>query len=181
MRWAAGKAPKPSATQLAKHGQAKRSAKPRCRLRKFSEQRSHLCLIAGLPVSCRPDAVFGRPLTLSFVKQAVPPLPSYPLSSLARAGVLVRPLADAAGAATHPSGSAHRDAHYLLVPLTAGELHLTLDFEEFTWCRPALLLISPGQVHWLREGVAPQVVLLTVGTAKKNASPLFTDAARALL
>jgi AraC family transcriptional activator of pobA len=90
------------------------------------------------------------------VKQALPPIPSYPLSPLARAGVLVRPLADAALAAAHPAGPAHRDAHYLLVLLTAGELHLTLDFEALTLCAPALLLISPGQVHRLRGAVAPQ-------------------------
>jgi AraC family transcriptional activator of pobA len=90
------------------------------------------------------------------VKQAISPIPSYPLSPLARAGVLVRTLADAAGTATHPSGPAHRDAHYLLVLLTAGELHLTLDFEELTLAAPALLLISPGQVHRLRGAVAPQ-------------------------
>lgn len=90
------------------------------------------------------------------MKQAVPPVPSYPLSPLARAGVLVRPLADAALAAAHPSGTPHRDAHYLLVLLTAGELHLTLDFEELTLLAPTLLLISPGQVHRLRGAVAPQ-------------------------
>lgn len=90
------------------------------------------------------------------MKQAVSPIPSYPLSPLAQAGVLVRTLADAAGAATHPSGPAHRDAHYLLVLLTAGELHLTLDFEELTLAAPALLLISPGQVHRLRGALAPQ-------------------------
>jgi AraC family transcriptional activator of pobA len=93
---------------------------------------------------------------LSFVKQAALPLPSYPLSPLAKAGVLVRALADAALAAAHPSGTAHRDAHYLLVLLTAGELHLTLDFEALTLGAPTLLLISPGQMHQLRGSVAPQ-------------------------
>lgn len=91
-----------------------------------------------------------------FVKQAIPPLPTYPLSALARAGVLVRPLADAARGAHAPTSSAHRDAHYLLVLLTAGELHLSLDFEELVLGAPALLLISPGQVHRLRGSVVPQ-------------------------
>jgi len=68
----------------------------------------------------------------------------------------VRPLADAAQAAPHPAGTAHCDAHYLLVLLTAGELHLELDFEELALPAPALLLISPGQVHRLRGAVAPQ-------------------------
>ena len=84
------------------------------------------------------------------------PIPSYSLSPLARAGVLVRPLADAARAAAHPHEAAHRDAHSLLVLLTAGELHLTLDFEELTLHAPAVLLISPGQVHQLRGAVVPQ-------------------------
>jgi len=70
--------------------------------------------------------------------------------------VLVRPLAEAASAAAHPAGPAHRDAHYLLVLLTAGELHLTLDFEALTLRAPALLLVSPGQVHQLRGATAPQ-------------------------
>jgi AraC family transcriptional activator of pobA len=95
-------------------------------------------------------------LTLSGVKSITAPLPSYPLSPLARAGVLVRPLAEAAGAAAHPAGPAHRDAHYLLVLLTAGELHLTLDFEALSLRSPALLLVSPGQVHQLRGTTAPQ-------------------------
>jgi AraC family transcriptional activator of pobA len=64
----------------------------------------------------------------------------------------VRPLAGAA----HPAGPAHRNAHYLLVLLTAGELHLTLDFEALTLRAPALLLVSPSQVHQLRGAAAPQ-------------------------
>ncbi|UOG73447.1 AraC family transcriptional regulator [Hymenobacter tibetensis] len=103
-----------------------------------------------------PGAVYTRYLPVLFVKQMVSPLPHYPLSPLARAGVLVRPLADAARAAAHPPGAAHHDAHYLLVLLTAGELHLTLDFEELTLRAPAVLLISPGQVHQLRGATAPQ-------------------------
>jgi AraC family transcriptional activator of pobA len=83
-------------------------------------------------------------------------VPSYPLSSLARAGVLVRALAAPAPAAEHSHRTAHRDAHYLLVVLTAGELQLTLDFEELTLAQPTLLLISPGQVHRLRGAVQPQ-------------------------
>jgi AraC family transcriptional activator of pobA len=89
------------------------------------------------------------------VKSPAAPLPNYPLSPLAWAGVLVRPLAEAASAAAHPAGPAHRDAHYLLVLLNAGELHLTLDFEELILRAPALLLVSPGQVHQLRGARAP--------------------------
>jgi AraC family transcriptional activator of pobA len=82
-------------------------------------------------------------------------MPSYPLSPLAQAGVLVRPLTGAIPTAEHPHERAHRDAHYLLVLLAAGELHLALDFEQLTLVGPTLLLISPGQVHQLREAVAP--------------------------
>ncbi|RPD45727.1 AraC family transcriptional regulator [Hymenobacter sediminis] len=90
------------------------------------------------------------------MKAAVPPVPSYPLSPLARAGVLVRALALPALAGEHPQQTAHRDAHYLLVLLQAGELQLTLDFEDLTLSGPMLVLISPGQVHRLRGAVAPQ-------------------------
>ena len=96
------------------------------------------------------------PHVIVFVKQVVPPIPTHPLSPLARAGVLVRPLADAAAAGAHSAGAAHRDAHYLLVLLTAGELHLMLDFEELALRDASLLLISPGQVHLLRGAAAPQ-------------------------
>jgi AraC family transcriptional activator of pobA len=89
------------------------------------------------------------------MKPSAAAMPSYPLSPLAQAGVLVRPLTGAIPTAEHPHERAHRDAHYLLVFLAAGELHLALDFEQLTLVGPTLLLISPGQVHQLREAVAP--------------------------
>jgi AraC family transcriptional activator of pobA len=90
------------------------------------------------------------------MRPSVAPLPSYPLSALAQAGVLVRSLVGAVPPAEHPHSKAHRDAHYLLVLLTAGELSLTLDFEQLTLSGPTLLLIGPGQVHQLRGAVAPE-------------------------
>lgn len=89
------------------------------------------------------------------MKPSAATLPNYPLSPLAQAGVLVRSLAGAVPAAEHPHGKAHRDAHYLLVLLTAGELRLALDFEQVILSGPTMLLISPGQVHQLRGAVAP--------------------------
>lgn len=88
------------------------------------------------------------------MKSTLPPVPNHPLSPLAKAGVLVRRLA-APAAAEHHFAAPHRDAHYLLVLLTGGELKLTLDFEQLTLAGPTLLLISPGQVHQLRGAVAP--------------------------
>jgi AraC family transcriptional activator of pobA len=90
------------------------------------------------------------------MKPPVANTPNYPLSALAQAGVLVRSLAGAVPPAEHPHGDAHRDAHYLLVLLTTGELHLTLDFEQLTLTGPTLLLISPDQVHQLRGVSEPQ-------------------------
>jgi AraC family transcriptional activator of pobA len=89
------------------------------------------------------------------MKSPVAAVPSYALSSLAQAGVLVRPLTGAMPSAEHPQRKAHRDAHFLLVLLTEGELHLTLDFEQLTLKGAALLLISPDQVHQLRGAASP--------------------------
>ncbi|WP_324677438.1 AraC family transcriptional regulator [Hymenobacter sp. GOD-10R] len=90
------------------------------------------------------------------MKTAISLMPSYPLSPLARAGVLVRSLSLPAPEAEHSHRAPHRDAHYLLVLLQAGELRLTLDFEDLALAGPTLLLISPGQVHRLREAITPQ-------------------------
>lgn len=83
-------------------------------------------------------------------------MPRYDLSPLAKAGVLVRDLQQAAPAAGHDSAAPHRDTHYLLVLLTQGELHLRVDFEAVSLVGPALLLVSPGQVHQLLRAAHPQ-------------------------
>lgn len=83
-------------------------------------------------------------------------VPRYDLSPQAKAGVLVRDLQQAAPAAGHESAAPHRDTHYLLVLLTQGELHLRVDFEAIALVGPALLLVSPGQVHQLLGTTCPQ-------------------------
>lgn len=83
-------------------------------------------------------------------------VPRYDLSPLAKAGVLVRNLRQAAPTAEHDSAVPHRDTHYLLVLLTQGELHLRIDFEAVSLAGLAVLLVSPGQVHQLLGAVHPQ-------------------------
>jgi AraC family transcriptional activator of pobA len=113
-------------------------------------------MLAVMPFVCtKYFSQQGPANTALLVFPMKPAVPSYPLSPLAQAGVLVRPLTGAAPPAEHSSAGAHRDTHYLMVVLAAGELHLTLDFEELILSGPTLLLISPGQVHQLRRVVAP--------------------------
>ncbi|UOQ70389.1 AraC family transcriptional regulator [Hymenobacter cellulosilyticus] len=83
-------------------------------------------------------------------------LPHHTLSPLARAGVLVRNFQQPTAADDHDSAAPHRDAHYLLVLLTQGELHLRLDFEPVVLRGPVLALIGPGQVHQLLRTDSPQ-------------------------
>lgn len=83
-------------------------------------------------------------------------VPRYGLSPLAKADVLVRTLPQAAPAAGHDSAAPHRDTHYLFVLLLQGELHLRIDFEAVSLVGPAVLLVSPGQVHQLLGTAQPQ-------------------------
>ena len=83
-------------------------------------------------------------------------VPSYALSPLARAGVLVRDFRQPALPDEHDNAAPHRDAHYLLVLLTHGELHLYLDFEPVVLRGPVLALICPGQVHQLLRADHPE-------------------------
>ncbi|WP_143436500.1 helix-turn-helix domain-containing protein [Hymenobacter crusticola] len=83
-------------------------------------------------------------------------VPSYVLSPLARAGVLLRDLRQLALPDDHDSAAPHRDAHYLLVVLTQGELQLNVDFEPVVLRGAVLALIGPGQVHQLLHAEHPQ-------------------------
>jgi AraC family transcriptional activator of pobA len=51
----------------------------------------------------------------------------------------------------HDVFTPHRDTHYLLAIATKGDFSMMIDFEEVQATAPAILLISPGQVHQLRE------------------------------
>lgn len=83
-------------------------------------------------------------------------MPSYALSPLARAGVLVRDLQQPVLTDEHDSAAPHRDAHYLLAVLTEGELQLNLDFELLALRGPVVALICPGQVHQLLRADHPR-------------------------
>jgi AraC family transcriptional activator of pobA len=51
----------------------------------------------------------------------------------------------------HDVFTPHRDKHYLLVIATKGDFCMIIDFQMITVTAPAILLISPGQVHQLLE------------------------------
>ncbi|UOQ69627.1 hypothetical protein [Hymenobacter volaticus] len=90
------------------------------------------------------------------IKPSSQDVPSYALSPLARAGVLVRDFQQPMLTDEHDSATPHRDAHYLLVVLIEGELQLNLDFELVALRGPVLALVCPGQVHQLLRADNPR-------------------------
>lgn len=56
----------------------------------------------------------------------------------------------------HDLGAPHRDAYFVLLVLTKGAVQLQLDFVDTHLMAPALLLMRPGQVHYLTHACAPQ-------------------------
>jgi AraC family transcriptional regulator, transcriptional activator of pobA len=73
----------------------------------------------------------------------------FDLSPLAKAGVLVLKIDEhtALSFGEHDILTPHRDKHYLLFVSTSGEIQFMLDFNELSVNEPAMLIISPGQVH----------------------------------
>lgn len=70
----------------------------------------------------------------------------YGLTGEARGGVAIRDLYKG-GTDDHDVYSAHRDNHFLLMFAMEGILRIQIDFEEKILSAPALMVISPGQVH----------------------------------
>lgn len=71
----------------------------------------------------------------------------FPLSPLAKAGLLVKNMADDYNAPEHDYSEPHRDAHYLLMVATGGHFVIDIDFEKNELRAPAMVLIFPGQIH----------------------------------
>ncbi|MDH6253442.1 AraC family transcriptional activator of pobA [Chryseobacterium sp. H1D6B] len=80
----------------------------------------------------------------------------FQLSPLAKAGIAIKNLGEARRDEDHDSSKPHRDYHYLLMLATNGSFRFTIDFQEIIISMPALLLISPGQVHHTMEMKAPE-------------------------
>lgn len=56
----------------------------------------------------------------------------------------------------HELGVPHSDAYFVLLVLTKGAVRLQLDFVDTHLMAPALLLMQPGQVHYLTHAHDPQ-------------------------
>lgn len=53
------------------------------------------------------------------------------------------------GQEEHDVSKPHRDGHYLFMLATHGGLTINIDFKVLTLTAPAILLIAPGQVHYI--------------------------------
>jgi AraC family transcriptional activator of pobA len=71
----------------------------------------------------------------------------FPLSPLAKAGMIVRNMAHASEVSEHNTTRPHRDDHFLLMFATGGDLVINIDFENNVITAPAVVLIFPEQVH----------------------------------
>jgi AraC family transcriptional regulator, transcriptional activator of pobA len=90
------------------------------------------------------------------LKNQQPKIQQYQLTSRAKAGIAIKKLQDEAREEDHDSSKPHRDHHFLLMLATHGHLKINLDFEEISIIPPALLLVSPGQVHHIIDSKEPE-------------------------
>ena len=65
--------------------------------------------------------------------------------------MLIRKLQHSPYVAEHDIAAPHRDYHYLILVAREGSCRINLDFEALVVEAPALLLVYPGQVHYLQE------------------------------
>lgn len=72
----------------------------------------------------------------------------FPLSPLAKAGMIIKNIEHDAHVSEHDHSRPHRDDHYLLLFASSGDLLMSIDFKNITILGPTLLLIFPGQIHY---------------------------------
>lgn len=89
----------------------------------------------------------------------------FPISPLAKAGILIKNMADDIHDAEHDHAKPHRDDHYLLMIATGGQFVVNIDFENNTIIAPAMLLIFPGQIHHIISGTKPAGWVLSIDPA----------------
>jgi AraC family transcriptional activator of pobA len=89
----------------------------------------------------------------------------FPLSPLAKAGILIKNMADNSHVAEHDHSKPHRDDHYLLMIATGGQFVINIDFENHTIIAPAMLLIFPGQIHHIISASKPAGWVLSIDPA----------------
>ena len=74
----------------------------------------------------------------------------------AKAGVLSMKLENNKAKPHHDHFKPHRDNHYLLMLATHGRFKINIDFKELPFDAPAMLLIPPGQVHYIIDTHEPK-------------------------
>lgn len=79
----------------------------------------------------------------------------FPLSPLAKAGVLIKNMEDTSHASEHDHSRPHRDDHYLLMIATGGDFVINIDFENNIVTAPAMVVIFPGQIHHIVSASNP--------------------------
>jgi AraC family transcriptional activator of pobA len=92
----------------------------------------------------------------------------FELSALAKSGVYIVNMRDIISADSHDTSEPHRDDHYLFMLATQGRYVLNLDFNNVIIDSPALLMILPGQVHFMVEMDEPQGWILNFDPAILN-------------
>jgi AraC family transcriptional activator of pobA len=71
----------------------------------------------------------------------------FPISPLAKAGMIIKNMQHADPVTEHDHSKPHRDDHYLLMVATAGNFVINIDFEDHAITSPAMVMIFPGQIH----------------------------------
>lgn len=89
----------------------------------------------------------------------------FPMSPLAKAGILIKNMTDDSHDTEHDHSKPHRDDHYLLMIATGGQFVINIDFENHTIIAPAMLLIFPGQVHHIISASKPVGWVLSIDPA----------------
>ncbi len=85
------------------------------------------------------------------VKHPKEKIEEYEMNLDAMAGVAIRDLSSSDSKEEHDVYSAHRDNHFILIFAIGGILRIIIDFEEKLLVTPAILIITPGQVHHILE------------------------------
>lgn len=89
----------------------------------------------------------------------------FPMSPLAKAGILIKNMTDNKHDAEHDHSKPHRDDHYLLMIAKGGQFVINIDFENNTIIAPAMLLIFPGQIHHIISARNPAGWVLSIDPA----------------
>lgn len=79
----------------------------------------------------------------------------FPISPLAKAGLLIKNMAAEDNASEHDHSKPHRDDHYLFMIATGGHFVIDIDFEKNIIIAPSMVLICPGQIHHIISASNP--------------------------